>query len=401
MKKTRKSSCIQFSIVGLFALLLAFSSTLSVQADPLLKIAGNVVRDTVFDLPESGKKPQDSRYNLWMYQNFLLLEGMDALGEVTGNETYKTYSDRNIDFFAAFQSQFGDTMTAGPAGEKQWYTKPSQMWHCGMVAALAERQQERPDTEFLRGMENLDTLLENSPAFEDGVLVRNKSRGRGLGLQIDDLYMIVPYWARKAQLLGEPQWLERAIEESLRYFDYLWDAEDRMMHCLWLQNEQGPYGLYWGRGNGWYIMATTDLLTFVPQNHPKREALLADYRTFIDGILLRQTENGLWRQILNMPESYQETSCSGMFTYCILKGVLEGWLDDPRYFEAGKNGWYGLLSTVDENYELKGVSPGSDIYANPKDYNEGKSPVTHDQHGIGPFLLSGAAYLQASKAAVE
>lgn len=198
MKKTRKSCCIQFTIVGFFALLLAFSSALSVQADPLLKIADNVVRDTVFDLPENGKKPQDSRYNLWMYQNFLLLEGMDALGEVTGNETYKTYSDRNIDFFAAFQSQFGDTMTAGLAGERQWYIEPKQMWHCGMVATFAERQQERPDAEFLRGMEIFDTLLENSPAFEDGVLVRNKSKGRGLGLQIDDLYMIVHYWARKA-----------------------------------------------------------------------------------------------------------------------------------------------------------------------------------------------------------
>ena len=107
MKKTRKSCCIQFTIVGFFALLLAFSSALSVQADPLLKIADNVVRDTVFDLPENGKKPQDSRYNLWMYQNFLLLEGMDALGEVTGNETYKTYSDRNIDFLRPSKASLG------------------------------------------------------------------------------------------------------------------------------------------------------------------------------------------------------------------------------------------------------------------------------------------------------
>ncbi len=46
---------------------------LSVQADPLLKIADNVVRDTVFDLQESGKKPQDSRYNLWNDQTKLHL----------------------------------------------------------------------------------------------------------------------------------------------------------------------------------------------------------------------------------------------------------------------------------------------------------------------------------------
>ena len=30
-----------------------------------------------------------------------------------------------------------------------------------------------------------------------------------------------------------------------------------------------------------------------------------------------------------------------------------------------------------------------------------KSPVTHNQHGIGPFLLAGAAYLQANKTVIE
>jgi len=379
------------------ALLLAFGWASFAHADPLSKIADDVVAQTVFDLPATKSDPQPTRYNLWMYQNFMLMEGMDALGEVTGNEAYKSYTSRSIDFFAAYQSKFGDSMKAGPAGLKKWYSKPKEMWQCGMIAAFAEHQQARPNPEFVRGMKIFDRLLEKAPTFfRDGLLVRKKSNGRGLGLQIDDLYMIAPYWCRKAELLNEPKWLDRAIDESLHYFEYLWDEEDKLMHPLWLGKDQAPYGLYWGRGNGWYILAVTDLLSFIPEDHPKREAVLDDYRTFIDGIILRQGKNGLWRQILDQPETYSETSCSGMFTYCILKGVNEGWLD-RKYFEFGKKGWHGLQTTVNKDFEITGVCPPSDISNDPNYYLKGRAPKTHDQHGIGPYLLAGAEYLKANK----
>ena len=95
------------------ALLLMFCCASSVQADPLIRIADDVIRQTVFDLPATTTDAQPTRYNFWMYQNFMLLEGMDALGEVTGNKEYKRYASRNIDFFAAWQSKFGDSMSAG------------------------------------------------------------------------------------------------------------------------------------------------------------------------------------------------------------------------------------------------------------------------------------------------
>ena len=365
-----------------------------IYADSLFRIADDVIKQTVFDLPKSSKDRQPSRYNLWMYQNFMIMEGMDSLGEVTGNKKYQRYTDRSIDFFAAYQSMFGDSMKAGPAGTRKWYSKPKQMWQCGMIAAFAERQKVKPKQEFVRGMQIFDDLLEKAPAFDDGVLVRKKSKKRGLGLQIDDLYMIVPYWCRKAELLEDSKWLDRAIDESLHYFDYLWDEDDKLMHCLWLAKDQAPYGLYWGRGNGWYIMAMTDLLTFIPASHPKRGEVLSDYRSFIDGIIRRQEENGLWSQILDRRETYNETSCSGMFSYCILKGVNEGWLDSA-YLTAGKKGWQGLLTTVNGKYELTGVCPPSDISTDPNYYLKLKAPQTHDQHGIGPFILAGAEFLNA------
>ena len=81
------------------------------------------------------------------------------------------------------------------------------------------------------------------------VLVRDKSKKRGLGLQIDDLYMIAPYWCRKAELLKDPKWLDRAIEESLpHYFDYLWDEEDKLMNPALVKKDKGTLRTLLGKG---------------------------------------------------------------------------------------------------------------------------------------------------------
>lgn len=361
----------------------------------LFKIADNILEQTEYDLPDSISYPPSSRYNAWMYQNLLLMEGMDNLYEATGEEKYRDYSNRNIDYFAAFQTTFGDNMKTTPSGRKKWYTQPTEMWQCGMIAKMAERQVSKPNEEFERGMAIFDTLLLNAPKFEDGTLVRMKTQDRGLGVQIDDLYMLTPYWCRKAILTGDDQWLDRAIHESLSYHDYLWNEEDQLMKCLWLLNRNDTYGLYWGRGNGWYIMALTDLLEFIPVDHPKRESIRNNYKTFIDGIIKRQDKDGLWHQLLNNPESFTESSCTGMFTYCILKGVNKQWLD-ASYLDYGIKGWEGLQTKVNESYQIMDVCPPSDMSEDPSYYLVNRKGVLHDQHGIGPFILAGSEYLKAT-----
>lgn len=398
MKIKQKIKCLGTLILGLSVLASCGGSSNTID-DPLLRVADDVVSETLFVLPKTKEDPQPTRYNLWMYQNYMLMEAMDALGELTGEERYKTYTGRSLDLFANYQATYGDTMTAGPAGIKHWYSQPYEMWQSGMIAAFAERQQTSPHPEFERGMAIFDALLARTPSFEDGVLVRNKNERSitGLGLQIDDLYMIVPYWARKSQLTKDPSHLDRAIDESLHYFDYLWNEQDQLMKSLWLEEKQGTFGLYWGRGNGWYILAMSDLLTFVPENHPKREELLQDYRAFIAGITQRQGKNGLWHQIIDRPDTYEETSSSGMFTYTILKGVNEGWLDES-YRDVGNKGWQGLLTMVDEDYKILNVCPPSDISEDPEYYLNGRAPRVHDQHGIGPFILAGVEYRKANVA---
>ena len=50
---------------------------------------------------------------------------------------------------------------------------------------------------------------------------------------------------------------------------------------------------------------------------------------------------------------------------------------------------------MNTNYQITDVCPPTDISEDPSYYLENRKGVLHDQHGIGPFILAGAAYLKA------
>jgi rhamnogalacturonyl hydrolase YesR len=139
-------------------------------------------------------------------------------------------------------------------------------------------------------------------------------------------------------------------------------------------------------------MAITDVMAFSPDTHPEYETVLDVYNKVMAGLMARQGEDGLWHQVLDHPESYTETSCSGMFTFSLLRGFNKGWLP-PEAREAGLNGWAGLQTKLTEDNQLKDVCPATGMNPSLKHYLE-RPRVTHDLHGIGPYLLSAGEVLK-------
>ncbi|MDB6159093.1 MAG: glycosyl hydrolase [Gammaproteobacteria bacterium] len=56
-------------------------------------------------------------------------------------------------------------------------------------------------------------------------------------------------------------------------------------------------------------------------------------------------ENGMWRELIDRPEAWPETSCTGMFTFAMVTGVKQGWLQAAPYPRAASKGWLGLIDT--------------------------------------------------------
>ncbi len=354
------------------------------------KVSDEVLRSTHTAVSEIAPGTQPGRYNEWLYQNFMIAEAMKELGQIWDDEVRVTYARRLVEFYCAWEPT---VTSATPPKQVSWFRDPAEMWHCGLIAAFAEQQRLHPTPAKQRGLEIFERFLAAAPRLPDGTLVRRKrAPWDSLGLQIDDLYMVVPYWVRMAQLTGDPRLYDRAADEALRYHRYLWNEKDRLHRCLWVEKLQRPAALYWGRGNGWYVMAVTDLLRHLPANHPKRPHVLADFRDVMAGIVARQDNDGLWHQLLDRPDSFTESSCSGMFTYGLLNGARQGWLDAGAK-AAGLRGWAGLQTKLSDDFQLRDVVPGTDMRDEPE-YYLNRPRVTHDPHAIGPFLLAGAELLR-------
>jgi rhamnogalacturonyl hydrolase YesR len=355
----------------------------ALNVESAIRMAETVIAETAL---EKGQEP--TRYNYWMYQNYMIGEGIKAMGEALGRPDFSAYRDQQAMYFCDAHKKIKDRTTG-------WYLKPKALWQSGLVAVFVELQETSDRVEIARGISGYQNLLDTTHKVSDGTLARYKNGWKSKGIQIDDLYMASSYWARLSRQAGKAEYLEQTIEETLSYYQHLWNPETKLLHCLWLEKKPEVRIPHWGRGNGWFVMAITDLLGFVPENHPKRAELLKIYNNVMLGLMARQNADGLWHQVLDHPESYTETSCSGMFTYSLLRGAAKGWLPASAR-DAGLKGWDGLQTKLTENNQLKDVCVGTDM-SEDVNYFFKRPRVTHDQHGIGPYLLAASEVIKLTK----
>lgn len=69
-------------------------------------------------------------------------------------------------------------------------------------------------------------------------------------------------------------------------------------------------------------------------------------------------EDGLWNQLIDEKDCWTETSGSAMFTYAMILGVKNGWLDKDEYGLIARRAWLGLCNYLDDNNDLMEVCIG-------------------------------------------
>ena len=203
---------------------------------------------------------------------------------------------------------------------------------------------------------------------------------------IDDMYMIPAVQVLAFRATRDPVYIERAALAMCSYFDRL-----QKENGLFFHGENSPF--FWGRGNGWMAAGSAELLRSLPEDHPRRARILAGYRKMMEGLLATQAENGLWRQLIDKPESWAETSGSAMFTFGMVTGVRNGWLDDKTYGPAARKAWLALVDLLDENANLREVCIGTNKGFDEKFYLD-RPRTAGDLHGQAPMLWTASALLR-------
>lgn len=205
-------------------------------------------------------------------------------------------------------------------------------------------------------------------------------------LWIDDMYMITILQAQAYRATGEPKYIERTAKEMVMYL-----AELQRPNGLFYHAPDVPF--YWGRGNGWMAAGMSELLTSLPKDNPDRPKIMEGYQKMMASLLKYQAPNGMWRQLVDDPESWEETSCTGMFTFAFITGVKNGWLDKKTYEPAARKGWLGLVAYLDEKAEVREVCQGTNK-TNDRQFYLDRKRLTGDMHGQAPILWCASALLR-------
>jgi rhamnogalacturonyl hydrolase YesR len=203
---------------------------------------------------------------------------------------------------------------------------------------------------------------------------------------IDDMYMITALQVQAFRATGNVQYIDRAARTMIAYVRQLQQSNGLFFH-----GTNAPF--YWGRGNGWVAAGMAELLSSLPDNHPDRPAVLAAYRKMMMALLQYQGGDGLWRQLIDEPNCWTETSGSAMFTFALVTGVKSGWLDAPTYGPAARKAWLGLVRHLDAKGNLTEVCIGTN-QGQSREFYLNRPRVVGDLHGEAPVLWTVAALLQ-------
>ena len=212
---------------------------------------------------------------------------------------------------------------------------------------------------------------------------------------IDDMFMITAVEVQAYRATRDAKYLDRAALTMAAYLDKLQQPNGLFFHAP-------DSKFYWGRGNGWVAAGMTELLRSLPKNHPRHARILAGYQKMMASLLKYQGDDGLWRQLIDHPESWAETSSTGMFTFAMISGVKNGWLDRKTYGRAARKAWLGLVKHLDKDANVDEVcigtnksrqEAGPDLNAQTKFYLD-RPRRSGDLHGQSPILWSASALLR-------
>jgi rhamnogalacturonyl hydrolase YesR len=110
-------------------------------------------------------------------------------------------------------------------------------------------------------------------------------------------------------------------------------------------------------------------------------------------LLKYQAPDGMWRQLIDHDEAWEESSSSGMFTFALITGVKNGWLDAATYGPAARKAWIAVTGFIDQNSDVTSICEGTNKL-NSLDYYLQRKRKTGDFHGQEPVLWAASALLR-------
>jgi rhamnogalacturonyl hydrolase YesR len=364
---------------------------------------------TNLDDAKSAKAPEGIS---WGYPHGVALYGAERSTDVTGDKDVDNFvvqhnliCARYYGWLDGLEKQFGKDGTAFARTSK---IKPlialGSLDSCGaMGTEILESMIRHPDQvtpeEKAVVARIADWVVAKQDRLPDGTLWRplatdfEKAMKPGT-LWPDDLYMGGAFLVKWGVYNHDQKFIDDAANNIIHQAALAQDADGLWFHGYFV-NEKKHAPFKWGRGNGWVTVTLVETLSAMPENDPLRPQLLDILRKQIDGLKKVQAPDGMWRQVLDKPELWEETSCTAMFAYGIARAANRGWID-PSNMAVARRAFAGIAKNVTPEGAVKNVCEGTNISTD-LDYYVNRRHPDDNSHGHGPVLLAGTEILLAGK----
>ena len=337
-------------------------------------------------------------FRLISYEWGVAYGAMLVASEVTGDPKFKEYAIKRLNLIGEVAQYF---KSISPNIRQDNYPvrsvlDPRSLDDAGSMCAAMIKTLNAGGNPLLRSyIDNYINYISNKQfRLSDGTLARNRPFPNTLWL--DDLYMSVPALGQMGKLTGEKKYFDDAARQVIQFSQRMFNKNQGLFMHGWVQAMNVHPEFYWARCNGWALLAMTELLDVLPENHPARPEILNLLRSHIRGLADLQSGYGLWHQLLNRNDSYLETSATAIYTYCIAHAINMGWIDAQAHGPMAVLGWNAVQTKVNSNGEVEGTCVGTGMSFDPAFYYNRPVNVAA-AHGYGPVIMAGAEMIKLLK----
>ncbi|SEW03141.1 glycoside hydrolase family 88/105 protein [[Clostridium] fimetarium] len=234
----------------------------------------------------------------WDWSCGVAYYGISKAYEVTKNEKYLNLLKERIDEYIEL-------------GLPEWSVNTCAMGHC--LITLYEATGDEKYWDIV--MSKIDFIRHKALRFGDSVLQHTVSANDDFPQQAwaDTLFMAAYFLLRVGVKLKDEEIIGDALNQYYWHIKYLQNPKTGLWYHGY-NNITGDNlsGFYWGRANAWAAYTMSRVGKILPQCYlyPKFMDIVGSLSEQLAVLKTLQTENGLWRTILDDEESYEEISAS-------------------------------------------------------------------------------------------
>ncbi len=241
-------------------------------------------------------------------------------------------------------------------GLPSWTVNTCAMGHC--MLTLYEHTKDETYLDIAKS--KIEYITKEALRFGDNVLQHTVSVNNDFPEQCwaDTLFMAAFFLLRAGVLLKDESLIDDALNQYYWHIKYLQDDSTGLFYHGY-NNITGDHmsGFYWGRANAWAAYTMSMVGKVLPECYlyPKFLDIVGSLNEQLASIKLLQTENGLWRTILDDKDSYEEVSAScGIAAAMINKG-------NPLHIKYLNKATKGILENISEDGRVLNVSGGTAV----------------------------------------